>query len=901
MADEMQTTRFRFWLWLIRVIGVFVPSRLRADWRQEWEAELRSRELLLADWDKLDWRNKLDLLRRSAGAFRDAMLLQPKRLEDEMFQDLRFGARMLLKQPLFTLVAVLSLALGIGGNTAIFSVVNALLLQSLPYPDSERIVLVWGHNRTEDNRRSRASFTDLADCRGFFEGVAAYMYWRPALSGDGEAERVSGMLISSEYFKVMQGRPLLGRVFTEKEDQPGNGLVVVLGHGLWQRRYGSDPDVVGRTIMLGGRNHTVIGVMPADFLSLPASLLGAPPAEFYRPLAEAYDNALRDARHLRAIARLRPNATLEQTQAEVDLLAAQIERAHPATNTGQGFSLAPLHKDLTAGVRPALWVLFGAIGCVLLIACANVANLSLARSAVRRKELAVRAALGAGRGRLMRLLLTESVLLACVGGAVGTLAAVWGVRLIERLGTQFLPLLDGATLRGIPINGRVLAGALSLSLLAGVLSGLIPSLRYSRPDLNEALKEGGRTGGAQSGRWLSALVVIETALALTLLVGAGLLTRSVLRLRNVDAGFNPRNVITMHVGLPRSKYREPQDWFRFFERLTDRVSALPGVEAAGATTALPLSVNFDRRAIEIADQPRPRGQELYVDLYVVTPDYLRAMKIPVLQGRGFNANDRAEAPPVALINEAMTQRVWPGQDPIGKRFRLAGNAPASILATGDSENAEAWLTVAGVVRDVRHYSLDATPPMQFYLPHAQMPASFMTLTVQTSGDAAGFGLPIRRELQALDKDQVPYDLLTMEQLMGRSIALHQLAMRLLAAFALVALAMAAIGIYGVMAYSVTQRTREIGLRVALGAQVGDVLKLVIGRGMRPPLLGIAIGLAASVALTWLLKGLLFEVSATDPLTFIGVALLLTAAALLAALVPARRAMRVDPMVALRDE
>jgi putative ABC transport system permease protein len=897
----MLERRRKPYLWLIRAIGVIVPQRLRADWRQEWEAELRCRETMLADWDKLDWRNKLDLLRRSGGAFWDALCLQPRRLEDEMFQDLRFGARMLLKQPLFTMVAVLSLALGIGGNTAIFSVVNALLLQSLPYPDPGRIVLVWGHNRTEDNRRSTVSFTDLADCRGLFEGVAAYMHYRPALMGDGETERISGMAVSSGYFNVMRGRPLLGRVFTEKEDQPGNVPVVVLGYGLWQRRYGGDPGVVGRSVTLGGRSHTVIGVMPADFLSLPASLLGGPPAEIYRPLAAAYENAQRDSRNLRAIARLRPNATLEQTQAEVNLLVAQIEQAHPATNTGQGFSLAPLHTDLTAGVRPALWVLFGAVGCVLLIACANVANLSLARSAVRRKELAVRAALGAGRGRLMRLLLTEGVLLACVGGAVGALAAVWGVRLIERLGAQFLPLLDGVTLRGVPINGRVLAFTLSLSLLTGVLAGLIPSLRCSRPDLNEALKEGGRAGGAQSGRWLSALVVIETALALTLLVGAGLLTRSVMRLSDVDAGFDPRNVITMTVTLPVSKYREPRDWLQFFERLTDRVSALPGVEAAGATTAPPLGRNFDRRGVEIADQPRPRGQELYVDLYVVTPDYLRAMKIPVLRGRGFNAHDRAESPPVALINEAMAQRVWPGQNPIGKRFRLLGAAPARPPASGDSENAEGWLTVAGVVRDVRHYSLDAAPPTQFYLPHAQMPGPFLTLTVRTSADAAGFGPALRRELQALDRDQVPFELVTMEQLTARSIALRRLAMRLLAAFALVALAMAAIGIYGVMAYSVTRRMREIGLRVALGAQAGDVLKLVVGRGMRPPLLGVAIGLAASAALTRLLKGMLFEVSATDPLTFIGVALLLTAVALLAALVPARRAMRADLMAPLRDE
>jgi putative ABC transport system permease protein len=862
---------------------------------------MRNRETLLAEWDNLNWKTKLDLLRRSLGAFQDAMLLQPRRLEDEMFQDLRFAARMLLKRPLGALVAVLSLALGIGGNTVIFSVVNALLLQSLPYHDAERIVLFWGHSRTDGNHRGQLSFTDMVDCRGVFEGVAAYMNYRPALSGDGEAERVSGMLVTSGYFDVMRGRPLLGRVFTEKEDQPGASLVVVLGYGLWQRRYGGDPGVVGRSVMLGGRSHTVIGVMPADFLSLPASLLGGPPAEFYRPLAETYDNARRDARHLRAIARLKPNATIERTQAEINLLATQIEQARPATNTGQGFSLTPLHADLTADVRPALWVLFGAVGCVLLIACANVANLSLARSAVRRKELAVRAALGAGRGRLVRLLMTESLLLACAGGAVGTLAAVWGVGLIESLGSQFLPLLDGVTLRGIPLNGRVLAFTLALSLLTGVLSGLIPALRYSTPDLNDALKEGERAGDASSGRWLNALVAIETALALTLLVGAALLTRSALRLRDVDAGFDPRNVITMYVGLPRSKYREPKDWLQFFEQLTDRVSALSGVEAAGATTVLPLSANFDRRGVEIAGQPRPRGQELYADLYVVTSDYLRAMKIPVLKGRAFTAHDSAEAPPVALINETMAQRMWPGQEPTGKRFRLVGKAPTRILATGDLEQAETWLTVAGVVRDVKQYGLDAAAPMQFYLPHTQMPASFMALTVRTAADAAGFGQPVRREIQALDKDQVPYDLLTMERLIAQSIALRRLAMTLLASFALVALAMAAIGIYGVMAYSVARRTREIGLRVALGAQTGDVLRLVIVQGMKPALLGVASGLAASAALTRPLKSLLFEVSATDPPTFIAVALLLTAVALLAALVPARRAIKVEPMAALRDE
>ncbi len=808
-----------------------------------------------------------------------------------LLQDLRYGVRMLWKKPGFTLIAIVSLALGIGANTAIFSVVNTLLLKALPYPDPDRIVLVWGaDNQGGGNNRSQVSATDVADWRGqnaVFTEVTTYSNWSATLLADGEPERINGIQVGDGFFSVMQGKPLLGRVFLPEEQEDGKDLVIVLGHGLWQRRFGGDPNIIGRKVNLSGKPYTVVGVMPAEFQSLPNSLVD-PRGEFYRPVAEKYDEAERSARHLRAIARLKSGVTLQQAQAEMSLITRQLEQQHPRDNTDYSVRLITLSEDTVGGLRQTLLLLLGAVFFVLLIACANVSNLLLARSVARQKELAIRTALGAGRLRLVRQLLTESLLLSLAGGAMGLLLALWGTGLIESLGAQVTPLLSG-----VKLDARVLTFTLLVSVLTGIVFGLAPALHVSRPDVNETLKEGGRSGGAgtHGSRLRGALVVAEMALALVLLVCAGLLIQSVLRLRNVNPGFNPDNLLTMNVALPLAKYPKPQQRVEFHNRLVERLAALPGVSGAGFTSVLPFSCNFDGRGLAVEDHPKPRGSEISVDLYIVTPDYLRTMAIPLRTGRPLTERDTEDSPQVALINETMARTLWPNQDPLGKRIKFPGS----------EKNPQPWRTVVGVVNDVSQYALDRKPPMQMYLADAQFPASFMALVVRTASNPNGFVSAVRNEVRALDKDQAVFSIATMEELVGTSIALRRFSMILLLSFAAVALVLAAVGIYGVISYAVTQRTHEIGIRLALGAQPSDVLRLVIGQGMRLVLSGVGIGLVAAFALTRLLVSLLFGVGATDPLTFALIALLLIAVALLACWIPARRATKVDPLIALRYE
>jgi len=804
-----------------------------------------------------------------------------------LWQDLRYGARMLLKKPGFTLIAVISLALGIGANTVIFSVVNTLLLKSLPYHEPDRIVLVWGAEPSRNNR-SQVSATDVADWRrqnSVFAEITTYGNWSATLLADGDPERINGIQVGDGFFSALQGEPLLGRVFLPEEQEDGKDFVLVLGYGLWQRRFGGDPNIIGRQVNLSGKPYTIVGVMPAEFQSLPTSLVD-PRGEFYRPVAEKYDEAERSSRHLRAIARLKPDVTLQQAQAEMSLIARQIEQQHPESNTDYHVWLTTLTEDTVGGLRQTLLLLLGAVFFVLLIACANVSNLLLARSVARQKELAIRAALGAGRVRLVRQLLTESVLLAGAGGALGLLLALWGTSLVESLGAQVTPLLSG-----VKLDVRVLAFTLLISLLTGVVFGLAPALSVSRPALNETLKAGARSAETHGSRLRGALVVAEMALALVLLVCAGLLIKSVLRLRAVNPGFNPTNLLTMNVALPSAKYPRPQQRVEFHNRLIERLAVVPGVEAAGFTSVLPFSSNFDGRGLAVEDQPKPPGAEINVDLYIITPDYLRTMAIPLRTGRALTGRDTADAPLVALINETMARALWPNQSPLGKRIKFPGS----------EQNPQPWRTIVGVVADVAQYALDRQPPMQIYLADAQFPASFMTLVVRTASTPAGFTAAVRNEVRALDKDQAVFSIATLEELLGASIALRRFSMLLLLSFAAIALALAAVGVYGVISYAVTQRTQEIGIRMALGAQAGDVLRLVVGQGLRLVLSGVVIGLAAAFGLTRLLGSLLFEVSATDPLTFALIALLLVAVALLACWIPARRAMKVDPMIALRCE
>jgi putative ABC transport system permease protein len=807
----------------------------------------------------------------------------------DLLQDIRYGFRMLRKSPGLTCAAVVSLALGIGANTAIFGVVNSILLKSLPYKDPDRLVLLWGNIPAEGKNRSQVSATDVDDWQhqnSVFEDVTTYANWSATFTGSGEPERITGVQVGDGFFRIMRGTPLLGRTFLPEEQQEGKDNVIVLGYGLWKGRFGGDPGVVGKTVTLGTKAYTVVGVMPEDFLTLPSNLVA--PGQFYRPVAEPHDEDERASRHLRAIARLKPGVTVEQAQAEMNVIASRLERAHPADNTGYGVRLVTLPEDTVGGLRPTLWTLFGAVAFVLLIACANVGNLLLARSTARRKEFAVRSALGAGRARIVRQLLTESVLLALAGGAVGLLLALWGTGIIGSLGAQVTPLLAG-----VAVDYRVLAFTLLISILAGVFFGLAPALQVSKPDLNESLKEGGRAGGAgeRGERLRSALIVSEMALALVLLACAGLLIKSVVRLRAVDPGFKPERLLTADISLPESRYPDNASQAAFFERLAARLETQPGVEAAGFTSVLPFGDNFDGRALAVEDQPRPRGQEISVDLYIETPDYLRAMQIPLVEGRAIDEHDTADTTPVALVNETMARGLWPGESAIGRRVKFPGS----------EKHPQPWRTVVGVVRDVKQYGLDRDDKMQLYLPEQQYPTSGMTVVMRTSSDPAGMTNALRGAVREADKDLAVFDVATMDELLASSMALRRFSMMLLGVFACVAVLLAGVGIYGVISYSVTQRTREIGIRIALGAQRTDVLLLVVRRGLLLACAGIALGTGGGLVVTRVMSGLLFGVGAKDPFTFAAVAALLACVALVACLVPARRATKVDPMVALRYE
>jgi len=807
---------------------------------------------------------------------------------ERVIQDLRFAVRLLLRSPGVTLVAVLSLALGIGGNTAIFSVVNTVLLKSLPFNEPDRIVLVWGNLPSEGNNRSQVSATDVADWRSqstVFEDVTTYQSLRPVLSGIGEAERVPAMGVGDGYFGIMKIQPILGRDFTTEEQIDGKDNVLILGYGLWQHRFGADPDVVGKTVLWSGRPHVIVGVLPSQAQSLPSTLIDAR-AEFYRPVGENYDEEARASRHLRAIARLKPGVTLAQAQTEMDNIAARIEQQHPTSNTGYGVRLATLPEDTVGGLRPTLLLLFGAVAFLLLIACANVGNLLLAKSISRQKEIAIRAALGGTRARIVRQLLTESVLLAVSGGALGLLLAVWGTDVIESVGSRVTPLLSG-----VRIDARVLAFTLGISVVTGIIFGLAPALRLSKPDMNDALKEGGRGSSAGGGNLLrSGLVVSEMAMALILLVGAGLMIKSIMRLHDINPGFNAKNVLSMNVSLPGVRYPTGADRWKFHQRLIDDIEAMPGVEAAGVTSVLPFSGNFDGRALAIEDHPKPRGEEISVDLYITSPDYLRTMKIALLKGRELTAQDTDNVQLVALINETMANQFWPGQDPLGKRIKFPGS----------EKNPQPWRTIVGVVNNVNQYSLDKMPPMQIYLPDAQYPTSSVSLVVR-SADPRGMVATVRDHIRSLDPELAAYDINTLESLIGDSMSLRRFSMLLLAVFAAVALSLATIGIYGVISFSVTQRSHEIGIRLALGAQSANIIRLVVTQGMVPTLVGVTIGVLSGLGLIRLMSSLLYGVAATDVSTFVLVSLILTTVATGACLVPALRATKIDPMIALRYE
>jgi putative ABC transport system permease protein len=808
---------------------------------------------------------------------------------DIMLQDLRYSIRTLISKPLFTAAAILSVALGIGANTAIFSVVNSLLLKSLPYSDPDTLVLAWGvETDTRLNNRSQVSATDVVDYHSqssAFEDITTYGNWSASLTGQGEPERINGMQVGDGYFEIMRGVPLLGRAFSPEDQIDGKDFVIVLGYGLWQRRFGGDPNVVGSQISLSGRPYTVVGVMPKSFSPLPASLVDYR-AEFYRPVAEKYDDEERSSRHLRAIGRLRPGVSLEQAQHEISGLAARMAQQHPATDSNYGIRLVTIGEDTVGGLRPSLLMLLAAVGFVLLIACANVANMLIARATGRRREIAVRSALGAARPRLMRQFLTESAVLATAGGVLGLVASWFASKMIEALGSKVFPQLGAITL-----DGRVAAFTLIVTAVTGIAFGLGPALSASRLDVNAALKEGGRTGGLGRDPLRSALVFSEVAMSVVLLAGAGVLIKSVARLREVDPGFKSAHLLTMDLSLPSIRYPEPAAQAAFYRSLDELTGAIPGVESAGFVSILPLGKNFDGRSLVIEDHPKPQGQEISADMYVVTPGYLRAMQIRLSKGRMLSEQDNAGAPLAAMIDEGMAREFWPDQDPLGRRIRFPG----------PPGRAPQWRSIVGVVGIVKQYGLDADEHMQFYLPEDQFPFQSGSLAIRCRTNPTSVAGAVTGAIRGLDQQLPVYNVETMDDLISDSISLRRLSMMLLTLFAMVAVALAATGIYGVISYSVSQRTQEIGVRIALGASRWDIARLVLASGMAPAAAGCAAGLAAALLLTRFMVALLFRVSPTDPATFGIIVAVLAGVALMACYIPARRAIRTDPMIALRYE
>jgi putative ABC transport system permease protein len=802
-----------------------------------------------------------------------------------LWQDMRYGLRTLLAKPGFTLVAVVTLALGIGATSTIFSFVNGILLRPLPFQDSERLVLIDETAVKRGNISMNVSFPNFVDWRaenGVFTGVTAYDDRSFTLTGgSGDPEQLSGGIVSANAFELLGVTPILGRSFRPEEDGPDTADVVILSHGLWERRFGANPGIINQSIVVNNRARTVIGVMPRGF-KFPET------AELWIPLTPEVKDWTRNDHGISAIGRLKEGVSLAQAQAEMSAIARRIEEQNPVTNEGMGVTLIPLRDALVGGYRKALLLLLGVVGLVLAVACANVANLLLARGSARQREIAVRAALGASRWRVFRQLLTESFLLGAVGGALGLLLAMWGLDLLLAAIPVDLPFWMKFSL-----DWRVLGFAAGTALLTSLVFGVAPALQASRIDLNETLKEGGRGGAGASRHSLRrALVVAEVALSLILLISAGLMMRSFLRLQQVDPGLKAENVLTLRLSLPNAKYDVPEKRQDFFKQLLERTRALPGVESAGAISYLPLSGGGWGRSLTVEGLPvLPVGQAPSINHCVVTPDYFRAMGITLLEGRDFAEADAGDATKVVIIDEGLAREYWPRESPLGKRVRF-----------GPPEANEPWHVIVGVVREVKHESLNLTQRKSVYLPHAQVSIGSMALAVRTrGGNPESLAAAVRAQVRELDPNQPVTAVRTMSEIVSRSVWQSRLYTILFGVFAAVALLLASVGIYGVMSYAVTQRTHEIGIRMALGAQRADVLRLIIGQGMWLALLGVCVGVLASLGLTRLMQSLLFGVGATDPVTFAGVAALLSAAALLACYLPARRATKVDPMIALRYE
>ncbi|HKQ78980.1 MAG TPA: ABC transporter permease [Blastocatellia bacterium] len=808
-----------------------------------------------------------------------------------LLQDLRYGARMLLKKPGFTLVAALTLALGVGANTAIFTVINAALLCPLPYPDSERLVVVATTMRRDTVEVRSTSYLDFVDWRDqntVFERIAARASNSFTLTGGAGPENVNGELVSADYFPLLRAQAALGRTFLPEEDRaPDTHRVAVVGYGLWQRRFGGAPALVGQTVQLNGADYAVVGVMPDGFRGVSDQSEIWLPLMMVSSVRSADHLRQRDQRWLSTVARVKPGVTLAQAQTEMDAIMSRLERAYPDANRNRGARVTLLHERFFGGLQLTLWILLGAVGCVLLVACANVANLQLQRAAGRASEMAVRLALGATPRKLVRQLLTESLLLALIGGALGVLLALWSLDFLVKLSPVTFPSFVKLTL-----NARALGFSLLISVLTGAMFGLAPAMQAARPVLNETLKAGGRnaSGGLWRNRLLSSLVVSEIALSLTLLIGAGLMIRSLQRLQAVDPGFNSERLLTMWVSLPAQRYRRDQ-LAAFSQQLRERLQALPGAQSVALASDLPLSGSTSAGPIELEGLPAESAAgEIRMYRHRVTPGFFSTLGIPLIKGRDFNEADHAQAPGTVIISESLARRYWPNENPIGKRLREAG-----------PENP--WVSIVGVAGEVKYRGLPQNPNADpdVYFPLMQRPSGNLNLAIRASVAPDSLVTAARGVLQKLDPDLPAYGVTTMTEQVANQTTQSRFTAWLLSIFGAMALALAAVGVYSVMAYAVEQRSREIGVRVALGARGADVLKMVLGQGMRLALMGVALGLGAALALTQLIKRLLFGVAATDPLIYGALALLLTLVALFACWIPARRATKVDPMIALRCE
>jgi putative ABC transport system permease protein len=804
---------------------------------------------------------------------------------------------MLIKGRSVTVIAIIALALGIGANTVIFSVVNAVLLRSLPYKNADQLVMLWQNNPQVQVGFdllpvTAADFVDWRDQSQVFENISVLDSARLALTGLNTPERIGGAAVSASFFDLMGAEPIMGRVFTPEEDKPGANQVAVVSYALWQSRFAGDPNIIGNTMTLDSKTYNIIGVMPEGFQfprsqDLPSYFQMPPQTELWTPIGLTSKQIANRGSHNKAvIARLKPGVSLEQAQAEMRTIAGRLEKQYKE-NEGYGVTVLPMRDQLVGDVRVALWILLGAVGFVLLIACANVANLLLARSAGRQKEIAIRSALGATRGRVLRQLLTESVMLSAIGGLLGVLLAVWGLDVLLAISPDNIPRKHE-----INIDGSVLGFTFMISLLTGVLFGLAPALQASRFNLNETLKEGARGSTGGHNRLRGFLVVAEVALSLVLLIGAGLMTRSFSNLLRVDPGFKTENLLSMQIALPDNKYPEDRQQVGFFKQAIERIRALPGAGQVSAVSDLPLSgtEEIDQFTVEGRPVPANLNDTPLADFRFIDHEYFMTMGTPLKAGRFFTEQDDENAPGVIIISEGLARRFFPEEDPIGKRIK-----------PGDAEAGGPWLAIVGVVASVKHSGLDADPRPQLYFPYPQKFWGRMTIVARTSVDPKSFTSAMRDAVWAIDKDQPITNIETMERYLAASVSQRRFNLIMLAAFSVIALVLAGVGLYGVMSYSVTQRTHEIGIRLALGAKGTDVLGMVVKQGLKLTAAGVVIGVGGALGLTRVMESMLYGVSATDPATYVMNAMILTGVALVACFVPARRATKVDPMIALRYE